>query len=124
MNSNDAKQTPTLTDKTLAELSSKAMNEDEQARRLQTLPNWQVTRQGRDCHLRCDFSFARYADALGFTAAIGELADACSHYPTIITAYLRVTVIWQSPDNANVSEREFALAAKTSDLAVRQQQQQ
>lgn len=119
MNSKHSIPTLDVTDKQLAALSSAPLNKGEQTERLRSLPDWRISQQGNDCYLRCDFSFSRYADALGFTADIGGLADACGLYPTIITAYLRVTVIWQAADNSNLSKREFALAASTNELAQR-----
>ncbi|HAD08569.1 MAG TPA: 4a-hydroxytetrahydrobiopterin dehydratase [Porticoccaceae bacterium] len=119
MNSKHSIPTLDLADKQLAALSSAPLNKGEQTERLRSLPDWQINKLENAYHLRCDFSFQRYADALGFTANIGELAEACGHYPTIITAYLRVTVIWQAVDNSNLSEREFALAAHTTELAQR-----
>lgn len=100
-----------------AEPSLAPLNTAEEARLLASLPGWQIRRHAGGSYLRRNFSFARYTDALRFTADIGTLADAWGHYPTLITAHLRVTVIWQAPDKGLLSPRLFALAAKTSDLA-------
>lgn len=100
-----------------ADSSDAPLKEGEKATLLASLPGWQVRRHAGESYLRRDFSFERYTDALRFAADMGELAKAHGHYPTLITAYLRITVIWQAPDKGPLSAPVFAMAARTSDLA-------
>ena len=80
------------------------------------LPDWHITGNPEDKQIRRTFQFTNYADALQFTADIGALAEQCGHYPTIITTYQKVTVMWHTTESENLQINDFILAAKTSAL--------
>ena len=63
-------------------------------------------------HLRREFRFPDFVSALGFTNAIGELAEAEGHHPDIHLAWGRTTVdIWTHKIDG-LTESDFILAAK------------
>lgn len=142
---------PTHTDKSLADKlqgprapgaeaisklpSEQMLNSREQQALLAKLPEWRISGQSQepqeDRRIQRTFHFDNYADALQFTANIGALTDQYKHYPTIITAFKKVTVFWHSsvwrtgesrPEephtgkSTGLQEKDFILAAKTDAL--------
>ena len=83
---------------------------------LAKLPEWRISGQSQqtaeDQRIQRTFHFDNYADALQFTASIGALADQYKHYPTIITAFKKVTVFWSTVE----SHPEEAQSGKTRAL--------
>jgi 4a-hydroxytetrahydrobiopterin dehydratase len=92
------------------------MNNDEQRALLAELPDWHIAGDAEDKQIRRTFQFTNYAEGLKFTADLGVLAENCGYYPTIITAYQKVTVMWHTTESENLQINDFILAAKTSAL--------
>lgn len=115
--------------------SDQAPDSREQQALLAELPEWRISfrqffeqRGGpKEPCIQRTFHFDQYADALQFTANIGVLADQYQHYPTIITAFKKVTVFWHSAESAErhtgkpagLQKKDFILAAKTDALITR-----
>ncbi|MEE8488022.1 MAG: 4a-hydroxytetrahydrobiopterin dehydratase [Gemmatimonadota bacterium] len=71
--------------------------------------DWEVINQH---HLRREFPFPDFVSALGFTNAVGDLAEAEGHHPDIHLAWGRATVeIWTHKIDG-LTESDFVLAAK------------
>ena len=92
------------------------LNNDEQQALLAELPDWHIAGDDDDKQIRRTFQFKNYAEALKFTADLGALAENCGCYPTIITVYQKVTVMWHTTGSKNLQINDFILAAKTSAL--------
>jgi 4a-hydroxytetrahydrobiopterin dehydratase len=65
------------------------------------------------------FRFEDFAQALAFTNAVGELAEAENHHPALLTEWGRVTVTWWTHVARGVTRSDLAMAAKTDELALR-----
>ena len=67
-------------------------------------------------HLERDFVFADFRQALDFTVAVGELAEAEDHHPDLHLAWGRVVVTIWTHKIDGLSESDFILAAKIDEL--------
>jgi len=87
---------------------------EEQAReQLAAVPGWELD---GDALVRT-FTFANFAKAFGFMAAAAVVAEKLDHHPEWSNVYNRVTVRLSTHDVGGLSELDFELAAKMSDLA-------
>ena len=62
------------------------------------------------------FRFRNFAQALEFTNALGELAEAEGHHPRLTTEWGRVSVTWWTHKIRNLHRNDFIMAAKTDQL--------
>jgi 4a-hydroxytetrahydrobiopterin dehydratase len=86
---------------------------DEARERLATAPGWELD---SDALVRT-FTFDNFARAFGFMAAAAVVAEKMDHHPEWSNVYNRVTVRLSTHDVGGLSELDFELAAKMSDLA-------
>ena len=77
-----------------------------------------MTEAGVD-RLRRVFRFDDFAQALAFTNAVGEIAEAENHHPALLTEWGRVTVTWWTHVARGLSPKDYVMAAKTDELFVR-----
>ena len=76
--------------------------------------DWEVV---ENHHLRRTFRFKDFREALDFTSAVGELAEAQGHHPDIHLAWGKVGVeIWTHKIDG-LTESDFVLAAKIDRVA-------
>jgi len=85
---------------------------------LQTLPGWEIRREGRTPILARSFRFADFAMALEFANAVGALADAEDHHPRLVIEWGRVEVAWWTHVIGGLHLNDFILAARTDALAT------
>lgn len=64
-----------------------------------------------------ELEFPSFSDAVAFVDRLAEVAEAENHHPDIDIRYKRVLVRWTTHSEGGVTERDRALAARTSDLA-------
>jgi 4a-hydroxytetrahydrobiopterin dehydratase len=62
------------------------------------------------------FAFENFREALDFVNRVGELAEAENHHPDIAINYNRVTLRWWTHTAGGITDRDRALAEKTSGL--------
>ena len=93
-----------------------AMTADEVAELLPQLPEWEIAEKDGIQRLQRRFAFPGFAQALGFTVKVGELAEAKDHHPVILTAWGRVTVIWWTHKVKGLHHNDFLMAAMTEAL--------
>lgn len=74
---------------------------------------WRVV---RDHHLQKEFEFEDFKQALGFTNAVGELAEEAGHHPDIYLAWGKVRITLWTHQTDSLSETDFILAAKIQRL--------
>lgn len=86
---------------------------EEAAERLATVPGWELD---GDALVRT-FTFSNFARAFGFMAAAAVTAEKMNHHPEWSNVYNRVTVRLSTHDVGGLSELDFELATKMSDLA-------
>ncbi len=64
-----------------------------------------------------EFELASFPDAIAFVTRLAELAEAENHHPDIDIRYRRVLVRWTTHSEGGITERDRAMAARTSELA-------
>ncbi len=79
---------------------------------------WQVITRDGVRQLERVFRFGDFAEALRFTNAVGEIAEAEGHHPALLTEYGRVTVTWWSHKIRGLHRNDFIMAARTDKLAA------
>jgi len=62
------------------------------------------------------FKFSNFGQALQFTDAVGEMAEAEGHHPRIVTEWGRVRVTWWTHKIRNLHRNDFIMAAKTNQV--------
>jgi 4a-hydroxytetrahydrobiopterin dehydratase len=80
------------------------------------VPEWELIEVDGIRRLRRVFPFDDFAQALGFTRAVGEAAEAEGHHPALLTEWGRVTVSWWTHKIKGLHRNDFIMAAKTDEL--------
>jgi len=80
--------------------------------RLRALPGWTLV----DGALQRSFEFADFVQAFGFMARAALVAERLSHHPEWLNVYNRVDVRLSTHDAGGITERDFELAARMSEL--------
>jgi 4a-hydroxytetrahydrobiopterin dehydratase len=80
------------------------------------VPDWELVDVEGVPRLRRVFRFADFAEALAFTDAVGELAEAEGHHPELVTEWGRTTVSWWTHKIKGLHRNDFVMAAKTDQL--------
>jgi len=91
---------PKLTEAQIAELSPE-------------VPQWQLVEEAGEQRLRRLFKFENFAQALAFTQAVGDLAEAANHHPALLTEWGKVRVDWWTHKIGGLHRNDFIMAAKT-----------
>ena len=89
------------------------LNEGEVASRLADLADWSLD----DGKLRRDFKFANFVEAIGFMTRAAIEAEKMNHHPEWFNVYNKVTVHLTTHSAGGISELDFQLAGKMSELA-------
>ena len=110
----------TLADEQCAELNAQSTlaTADETAAILADIPDWRIEREAGVAMLVRSFRFGSFAQALAFTNAVGEAAEAQGHHPRIVTEWGRVTVSWWTHYLGGLHRNDFIMAARTDALAI------
>ena len=74
---------------------------------------WEVLNEH---HLKKEFQFKNFREALDFTNKTGELAEEEGHHPDIYLAWGRVTVTIWTHKIDGLTESDFILAAKINEF--------
>ncbi len=90
---------------------------DEELRELmRDIPDWTVEVRDGVMQLERVFRFKNFKTALAFTNRVGEIAEAESHHPALLTEWGRVTVTWWSHKIRGLHRNDFIMAARTDRL--------
>ena len=65
-----------------------------------------------------EFEFESFPEAIAFVDRIAEAAESENHHPDIDIRYRRVTVRWTTHSEGGITERDRAMAERTSTLAT------
>jgi 4a-hydroxytetrahydrobiopterin dehydratase len=95
---------PTLTDAEIAAVHAQ-------------IPDWEVVEVDGVKRLRRVFTFADFAQALGFTDRVGALAEEEGHHPALLTEWGRTTVTWWTHKIGGLHRNDLIMAAKTDELS-------
>ncbi len=77
------------------------------------MPEWAMIEEDGIPKLDRLFKFRNFTQALAFTAAVGDIAEAEGHHPRIVTEWGRVRVTWWTHKIRNLHRNDFIMAAKT-----------
>ena len=86
---------------------------EEIKRLLAQLNGWEVVQEH---HLKKNYSFADFAEALKFVNRVGELAEEQGHHPDICFGWGKVEVTIWTHKIDGLTESDFILAAKIDEL--------
>ena len=86
---------------------------DEIQRLLSQLNGWEVVREH---HLKKNYGFSNFAEALKFVNRVGELAEEQGHHPDICFGWGKVEVTIWTHKIDGLTESDFILAAKIDTL--------
>lgn len=81
-----------------------------------TVAAWELQDDAGVPRLDRVFRFPNFQQALDFTNAVGELAEAEGHHPKLVTEWGRVGVTWWTHKIRNLHRNDFIMAAKTDHL--------
>jgi len=88
----------------------------EVAELLPQVPDWELVEVDGIRRLTRIFPADDFAQALEFTNAVGELAEAEGHHPALLTEWGRTTVTWWTHKIRGLHRNDFIMAAKTDEL--------
>ena len=77
---------------------------------------WSLLTDGGIRKLERSFHHRNFAQALAFTNAVGELAEAEGHHPRLVTEWGQVTVTWWTHKIKDLHRNDFIMAAKTEQI--------
>ena len=97
------KDAPTVTDEEIADFQHQ-------------VPDWKIIERDIIKRLERVYTFNSFAEALGFTNKVGELAETEGHHPALLTEWGRVTVNWWTHKIKGLHQNDFIMAAKTDQL--------
>ena len=92
------------------------MTDAEAAELHRQVPDWELIELDGIKRLRRVFSADDFAQALEFTNAVGELAEAEGHHPALLTEWGSTTVTWWTHKIRGLHRNDFIMAAKTDEL--------
>ena len=92
------------------------MTDAEAAELHRQVPDWELIEVDGIKRLRRVFSADDFAQALEFTNAVGELAEAEGHHPALLTEWGSTTVTWWTHKIRGLHRNDFIMAAKTDEL--------
>jgi 4a-hydroxytetrahydrobiopterin dehydratase len=81
------------------------------------IPEWSLVERGGIARLERTYHLRDFAQALAFTARLGELAEGEGHHPIIHIEYGQVTVSWWTHAIHWLHRNDFIMAAKTDQIA-------
>ena len=94
------------------------MTDAEVAELLPQVPDWELVEVDGIRRLTRIFPADDFAQALEFTNAVGELAEAEGHHPALLTEWGRTTVTWWTHKIRGLHRNDFIMAAKTDELSA------
>jgi 4a-hydroxytetrahydrobiopterin dehydratase len=94
-------------------VGSPTVTDEELAKLLPQLPEWELITVHGIRRLRRTFKFPDFATALGFTDRVGALAEEAGHHPALLTEWGRVTVTWWTHKIKDLHRNDFVMAART-----------
>lgn len=94
---------------------SPRVTEDEAAEYQREIPEWENVEREGVRRLERSFTFPDFASALAFTNAVGALAEAEGHHPSLQTEWGKVMVAWWTHAIRGLHKNDFIMAARTDD---------
>jgi 4a-hydroxytetrahydrobiopterin dehydratase len=82
--------------------------------RLAKLTGWSLVQDG----IQRKFTFDGFTGAVAFIVRLGFEAEAADHHPDIFVNYKRVTLTYSTHSEGGITEKDFAGAAKATEIAL------
>ena len=79
------------------------------------MPGWSFKENALVRQMTC----ASFPDAIAFVTRLAFEAESEDHHPDILVSYKRVTISWSTHDDGGVTEKDFAGARTTNEIAAR-----
>mgnify|MGYP000356015017 CR=1 FL=1 len=80
---------------------------------LRELPQWKIADISGVVQLKRCFTFKNFVEAMAFSVAVGEVAEAESHHPAMLIEWGRVDISWWTHKIHGLHKNDFVMAAKT-----------
>lgn len=93
-------------------MERKKLEESEINSRLTDLPGWAL----KDGFLHRTFKFGTFVEAFGFMSSVALLAESMDHHPNWSNVYNQVEVNLSTHDAGGLTEFDFVLAGKISQI--------
>ncbi|OGV58368.1 MAG: 4a-hydroxytetrahydrobiopterin dehydratase [Lentisphaerae bacterium GWF2_52_8] len=98
--------------------SSPMLTDAEIAEYKPLVPDWCVGKRNDIRSLERAFKFSNFAEAMRFSAKVGEIAESAGHHPAILIEWGRVTLTRWTHKIKGLHRNDFIMAAKTDELYV------
>ncbi|MEL6495334.1 MAG: 4a-hydroxytetrahydrobiopterin dehydratase [Cyanobacteria bacterium J06623_7] len=93
--------------------NSMPLTQAEIEREMQTVPQWQQSKQT----ITRTFKFKNFVEAIAFVNKLVEPSEAAAHHPDLAISYNKVVVSLTSHDAGGLTTKDFSLAQTISDIA-------
>lgn len=90
-----------------------ALTEQQAARLLQQIPDWEIKTRDGVRQLQRGYSFKNFVDAMAFANRITELAEQENHHPSIQVEWGKATVTWWTHTIKGLHQNDFVMAARS-----------
>lgn len=81
---------------------------------LKMVPEWSLAGEA----IQRTYQFADFKASMRFVNSVAEAAEATQHHPDFLIRYSRVTLTLATHDANGITPKDFALAAKSDELAA------
>ena len=89
------------------------MTEAEVSESLKPLRGWRAEDRGGVLQLEKVYKFGNFKEAMAFTNAVGDVAEAEGHHPALLTEWGKVTVTWWTHKIGGLHKNDFIMATRT-----------
>ncbi|AYC32273.1 4a-hydroxytetrahydrobiopterin dehydratase [Pseudomonas cavernae] len=93
------------------------VSETELAELLKQIPEWNIEVRDGVMQLERTYLFGNFKHALGFTIAVGAVAEAEGHHPALLTEWGKVRVTWWTHAINGLHRNDLIMAARTDEVA-------
>jgi len=99
--------------------SQPAMNAEQIKDMMSRVLDWELVLENGEQHLRRQFEFRDFAEALNFANKVGEQANAEDHHPRLVVEWGKVTVDWWTHTVKGLHTNDFIMATRVDDIISR-----
>lgn len=96
--------------------NSRALTANELEELSPQTPAWRIFEVEGVQRIERTFKFKDFVQALAFTNAVGDMAEAQDHHPALLTEWGKVTVTWWTHFLGGLHLNDFIAAAKTDQI--------
>ncbi|WP_018692770.1 4a-hydroxytetrahydrobiopterin dehydratase [Algicola sagamiensis] len=89
------------------------VSDEELGELIRQIPDWTPLTRDGVLQLERVYKFKNFKQAIAFTNAIGDMAEAEFHHPALLTEWGKVTITWWTHAIGGLHKNDFICAAKT-----------